>query len=72
MQLELEQRWVSKLATLPESGMGYQCVRVLLKAGRTIEGALVFNAAILQVADTVAPFRSQDILDIEVSPKHSR
>jgi hypothetical protein len=44
MRLELDPRWTQKLAQLPESGMGYQGVRVRLKAGRTIEDALVFNA----------------------------
>jgi hypothetical protein len=67
MQLQLDPRWTQKLARLPESGMGYQRVRVLLKAGRTIEEALVFNASVLQVADDVAPFRSQDIDDIELA-----
>jgi hypothetical protein len=67
MQLQLDPRWTQKLARLPESGMGYQRVRVLLKAGRTIEDALVFNASVLQVADDVAPFRSQDIDDIELT-----
>jgi len=69
MRLELDPRWTQKLAQLPESGMGYQGVRVRLKAGRTIEDALVFNATVLQVADDVAPFRTQDIAEIELDLK---
>ena len=49
MRLNLDSRWTQKLARLPESGMGYQRVRVRLKAGSTIESALVVNAAGLQV-----------------------
>lgn len=51
--------------------MGYQRVRVHLKAGRTIDNALVYNAKILEVPDEVAPFRPQDIDDIEVAEDHA-
>jgi len=67
MRLQLAQRWCDKLARLPESGMGYQRVRVRLEAGRTIDAALVYNGRVLEVADDVAPFRSQDIDDIELA-----
>lgn len=71
MQLTLDTQWSEKLARLPESGMGYQRVRVRLKAGTTIEGALVFNASVLQVGDDAPPFEAQDIDDIELAPKSS-
>jgi hypothetical protein len=68
MQLTLDQHWTEKLARLPETGMGYQQVRVKLKIGRTIENALVFNASVLEVAETIPPFRSEDITEIELTP----
>jgi hypothetical protein len=67
MQLQLDQRWIQKLSRLPESGMGYQRVRVRLTAGRTIDDALVFNASVLQVADDISPFQSEDIAEIELA-----
>ena len=67
MKLDLERRWIDKLARMPESGMGYQRVRVRLKVGRTIEDALVFNASVLQVSDDIPPFSLQDIADIELA-----
>jgi hypothetical protein len=66
MQLQLDPRWTEKLARMPESGMGYQRVRVRLRAGRTIDQALVYNASVLEVPDGVAPFGPQDIDDIEM------
>lgn len=66
MQLRLDQRWSEKLARLPESGMGYQRVRVRLRAGRTIDEALVYNGSVLEIPDGVAPFSPQDIDAIEM------
>lgn len=71
MRLQLTQRWCDKLARMPETGMGYQRVRVHLKAGRTIDGALVYNARILEVPDEAPSFRPQDIDDIEVATERS-
>lgn len=66
MQLKLEHRWTERLATLPESGMGYQRVRVRLKDGRVLHNATVLNAQILQVPEGVRPFASGDIDAIEL------
>jgi len=46
--------------------MGYQRVQVRLRTGRTINDALVYNASVLEIPDSVAPFRAQDIDDIEM------
>jgi hypothetical protein len=72
VKLDLERRWTDKLTRMPESGMGYQRVRVRLKMGRTIEDALVFNATVLQVSDDLPPFNPQDIADIELAPETRR
>jgi len=71
MRLQLAQRWADKLASLPESGMGYQHVRIHLKTGRTIDRALVYNASVLEVADDVPPFTAQDIDDIEMTAEEA-
>lgn len=67
MRLELGRRWTEKLARLPESGMGYQRVRVRLEDGRTIDDALVYNARVLEVPDDAPSFGPQDIDDIEAA-----
>ena len=71
MRLQLAQRWSDKLAHQRETGMGYQRVRVHLKAGRTI-GALVYNASVLEVSDDLPPFEPQDISDIELATEQDR
>lgn len=65
MRLQLDKRWSDKLARLPESGMGYQRVRVRLKVGRVIDDALVYNATVLEIPDDVDPITPQDIDEIE-------
>ena len=65
MQLALEKKWTERLVELPESGMGYQRVRVRLKDGRTLEDVVVFNAETLSLPDTVKQFTPGDIVAIE-------
>jgi hypothetical protein len=66
VRLNLECGWTEKLSRMPESGMGYQRVRVRLKMGLTIEDALVFNGSVLQVSDDLPAFNLEDIADIEL------
>lgn len=66
MRIRLEQKWTTRLLALPESGMGYQRVRLRLKDCREISDALVFNAEVLEVPAGVGPLRSTDIAEIEV------
>ena len=47
--LRLSKQWIDKLVLLPESGMGYQKVDVLLKDGRTLKGLVVSNAEYLNL-----------------------
>lgn len=66
MRVQLDPRWSEKLARIPESGMGFQRVRVRLKVGRTIENALVFNGRELEIPRDIKGFLAADIADIEV------
>ena len=72
MQLAFEKKWTERLLKLPESGMGYQRVRVRLKDGRTLEDVLVFNAEILSLRDTVRQFTPGDIVAIEPETPESK
>ena len=72
MRVQLDRRWTEKLAQMPESGMGYQRVRVRLKAGRTVDEALVYNASVLEVPDGVEPFGAQDIAQIALAVSQGR
>ena len=66
MQLTLGKKWVELLVNLPESGMGYQRVLVRLKDGRNVQNAIVFNSELLEVPDEIPPFKSDDIVDVQV------
>ena len=67
MIVRLSSRWSDKLLTLPETGMGYQRVNVLLKSGKVITDLVVENAEELNVPDDVEQFREGDIENIELS-----
>ncbi|CAN5291051.1 hypothetical protein BH09BAC2_BH09BAC2_03590 [soil metagenome] len=47
--LKLPQSFVSLLAKLPETGMGYQTVKVILKSGKVLHEHKVLNAEILML-----------------------
>ena len=60
----LDKRWIERMKSLPESCMGYQKVKVLLKDGTVIDGT-VHNAEILET-NTVFNISNQDIADISL------
>ena len=69
MRLHLEARWIEKLRNQPESGMGYQRVRVRLKDGRVIEDVVVLNGSLLDLTEDVGPVTSPDIVDLELESR---
>ena len=64
MLVRLEDKWVRTLVQLPESGMGYQQVDVLLRCGLRVYDIQVFNADQLNWPDDRPPISSDDILEI--------
>jgi hypothetical protein len=68
VRLTLDSHWIEKLRRMPESGMGYQRVRVTLRDGRVLGDAIVLNAQVLQLGDDVGPVVAQDIMDVELQP----
>ena len=69
MRLALEDRWIEKLRHQPESGMGYQRVRVRLRDGRIIAQAVVLNGRFLDFKEDVGSVTSPDIVDLEVESR---
>ena len=63
--MRLSQKWVDKLVILPEAGMGYQIVDVILKNGSVIRGLIVLRCQ--DILGTVY-FSEDDIVDIIVEP----
>lgn len=48
-RIELPKKFVKYLVTLPENGMGFQIVKVILKNGNVINNLKVFNSSVLLV-----------------------
>jgi hypothetical protein len=53
---------------MPETGMGYQRVRVKLRDGPVLDNVVVLNAWVLQLTDDVGVVATQDIIDLELQP----
>jgi hypothetical protein len=69
VRLQLDARWIEKLRNQPESGMGYQRVRVRLKDGRVIEDVVVLNGSLLDLTEDVGPVTPPDIVDLELESR---
>lgn len=59
--VRLTEPWIDRLVHLPESGMGYQKVNIVLKRGRVLKNVIVFNAEECQVPEY---FEASDIVDV--------
>lgn len=64
MLLKLDPKWTEELRRLPESGMGYQRVRLRLKDGRLIPDAVVLNADVLDIPAPATSFCAEDIQEL--------
>ena len=60
-ELKLSDSFINILVNLPESGMGYQIVKVILKSGQVLYQHKVFNSEILMLEEN----ENISILDIE-------
>ncbi len=68
MRKKLERIWTQQLQALPESGMGYQRVDIVMADGRELKDALVFNAEEVELPEE---FLQVDISDIRLHPSPS-
>ena len=63
--LKLPNRFIEMLINLPESGMGYQIVKVFLKSGEVLRQQKVLNSVILML-ETKENISIKDIENIEL------
>lgn len=66
MQIILDRQLSDRLARLPESGMGYQIVDLMLRNGSMISDVLVLNAQIAKVPDDGRVANSAEIVDFRL------
>lgn len=71
VRLHLPREWVDYLLQQPETGMGYQRVDVLLEDGTELEDCTVFNAEEIEVPDSHANKRIEELELVDV-PRDSR
>jgi hypothetical protein len=67
-RLKLPDDFIRILTGLPESGMGYQMVKVILKGGKTLRQHKVLNSSIL-ILEENEDFSEVDIEKIELESK---
>jgi hypothetical protein len=65
MQLELRPNIIDRLTSMPESGMGYQVVDLILVDGRIVPNVVVFNSEIANLPDEFRDLRSSDVTDVQ-------
>ena len=61
--VHLPELWIERLVHLPESGMGYQKINIILKRGRVLKNVIVFNAEECQVPESFEP---SEIVDVQL------
>lgn len=61
VRLHLPQKWVDYLTRMPESGMGYQRVDVVLDDGTQLKDCIVFNTEEIEVPDPHAEKRIEEL-----------
>lgn len=66
--LKLPDNFTNILVNLPESGMGYQIVKVILRSGKVLHQQKVLNSELLMLEENEL-FRARDIADIELESK---
>lgn len=61
--VRLPELWIDRLVNLPESGMGYQKVNIILKRGKVLKDVIVLNAEECQAPEFFEP---SDIVDVQL------
>lgn len=67
MQIALEPNMIDRLLALPENGMGYQIVDLVLIDGRVVPSVPVFNSEIANLPDAFMDITASDIADVRLA-----
>lgn len=72
MQIELRQDITNRLLGMPESGMGFQVVDLVLADGRIIPNVKIFNCEIANLPEGFRDVRPADVTDVRLANAKSR
>ncbi|MFA6264750.1 MAG: hypothetical protein WC670_03415 [Pseudolabrys sp.] len=64
MQIELNKSIVNRLLGMPETGMGYQIVDLVLLDGRIVPNVKIFNCEVASLPDSYRNIGPSDVADI--------
>ena len=64
MHLELRPEIVDRLLTLPENGMGYHLVDLILTDGRVVPNVPILNCEIAQLPETFREITASQVVDV--------
>lgn len=64
--IQLPQKFVDLLITLPENGMGYQIVDIKLQSGEVLRNRIILNSEFLKVLNNEY-IKPEDIITVELS-----
>lgn len=67
VRVRLTERWVDHVRGLPETGMGYQIVDVVLRNGKGFRGIVVRNAEEMEWPSGAGEMVPEDIVEITQS-----
>lgn len=67
MQIELRKNIVNRLLGLPETGMGYQVVDLVLSDGRIVPNVKIFNCEIANLPENFRNVSPSDVTDVRLS-----
>jgi len=63
--MKLPERWLVELAAMPETGMGYQIVSILLEDGSRYDQAVVIEGQVTELRGSkTLPFTCEQIADV--------
>ena len=68
IKISLPENIITKLVELPEQGMGYQIVDILLTNGHELKNKLVFNSSVLELEENEL-INLKDIVSIQIHKK---
>jgi hypothetical protein len=57
--LKLKKQHIDYLSKMPENGMGYQLVDIILKDGKELKNRIVFNSTYLKLIDNEKIMKSE-------------
>ena len=67
MQIELQKDIINRLLALPENGMGYQVVDLVLADGQIVPNVKIFNCEIANLPESYRNVRPSDVMDVRLS-----